>query len=303
MQDEEGKKKSYETMMDKVARMQATTAERTRLKREEEEAKIIPLPIWPNHFRGVPNGVLRSALFGAIKRGARSFQDNIIKSTLNGLIISHTGPQLDQADLDVWEQCLHLASIQGVETRIEFTAYSFLKAIGRATGGRNSEWLMGAFRRLAASVVQTQDENATYAGALIHHLGRDEKTGRHIIQLNPQITRLYKPGWTQIDWDQRSKLRGHPLAQWLHGFYSTHADPYPMKVETLHKLSGSENDALFSFRQKLRDAFNALSTEIGWSYTIDDAGLVHLNRTPTLSQTRHLIRKATKEEKAKKPKR
>ncbi|MBV5310124.1 MAG: Replication initiator protein A [Chromatium okenii] len=297
-------------MMEKVARMHATTAERERVKRAEEEAKraekeakIIPLPIWPSHFRGVPNGVLRSALFGAIKRGPRSFQDNVIKSSLNGLIISHTGPQLDQADLDVWEQCLHFASIQGVENRLEFTAYSFLKAIGRATGGRNSEWLMSVFRRLAASVVQTQDEHSTYAGPLIHHLGRDEKTGRHIVQLNPNITRLYKPGWTQIDWDQRNKLRGHPLAQWLHGFYSTHAEPYPMKVETLHKLSGSEAKKTFHFREELRDALTKLNKEFGWSYEIDNADLLHLNRTPTLSQTRHLIRKATKDKKPNKPKR
>ncbi|MFZ2391997.1 MAG: hypothetical protein WAW68_06085 [Rhodoferax sp.] len=38
----------------------------------------------------------------------------------------HTGPQLDQADLDVWEQCLHLARTGGLGTRIQFTAGGFL---------------------------------------------------------------------------------------------------------------------------------------------------------------------------------
>ena len=32
---------------------------------------VVQLPIWPESTRGVPNGVLRSALFGAIKKGAR----------------------------------------------------------------------------------------------------------------------------------------------------------------------------------------------------------------------------------------
>jgi len=27
------------------------------------------------------------------------------------------------------------------------------------------------------------------------------------------------------------------LAQWLHGFYASHAKPFPIKIETLHRLS------------------------------------------------------------------
>lgn len=31
--------------------------------------------------------------------------------------------------------------------------------------------------------------------------------------------------WTQIDWEQRQRLRGKPLASWLHSFYASHAEP------------------------------------------------------------------------------
>lgn len=34
---------------------------------------VVRLPLWPDVVRGVPNGVLRSALFGAIKKGARPY--------------------------------------------------------------------------------------------------------------------------------------------------------------------------------------------------------------------------------------
>jgi hypothetical protein len=34
---------------------------------------VMQLPFWPESTRGVPNGVLRSALFGAIKKGARPY--------------------------------------------------------------------------------------------------------------------------------------------------------------------------------------------------------------------------------------
>ncbi len=36
-------------------------------------ARVIQLPLWPEAVRGVPNSVLRSALFGAIKRGRRAY--------------------------------------------------------------------------------------------------------------------------------------------------------------------------------------------------------------------------------------
>ena len=49
-------------------------------------------------------------------------------------------------------------------------------------------------------------------------------------------------------------LRGQQLAQWLHSFYSTHADPHPIKVETIRRLCGSENKDLFGFRRDLREA-------------------------------------------------
>lgn len=101
------------------------------------------LPLWPEATRGVPNAVLRSALFGAIRKGRRAFQQRVQKATVDGVKMIHTGPTLDQADLDVWEQCLQLARESGLGARIEFTAHAFLKAIGRSTGRSQHEWLKG----------------------------------------------------------------------------------------------------------------------------------------------------------------
>ncbi len=52
-----------------------------------------------------------------------------------------------------------------------------------------------------------------------------------------------RDSWTQIDWNIRRALIGHPLAQWLHGFYSTHAaKSIPYKAETLETShAGSES--------------------------------------------------------------
>ncbi|MFA7174924.1 MAG: plasmid replication initiator TrfA [Kiritimatiellia bacterium] len=258
-------------------------------------AKVVQLPLWANETRGVPNAVLRSALFGAIKRGRRAFMQRVAKASVDGLTVLQTGPQLDQSDLDVWEQCMHLAKDQGLGTRIEFTAHSFLKSIDRTTGKSQHEWLKGAFARLASSVVEIKDGKRAYFGAMIHHGTRDDDSGRYVIEINPAIAKLYgSDGWTAVEREQRLALKKQPLAQWLHGFYSTHASPYAFKIETLHKLCGSETSELRSFTQTLKKSLAAVCAETGWTWNIDESGLVHVKKLAIGTQKRHLARKAKK---------
>jgi hypothetical protein len=199
----------------------------------------VQLPLWAEVCRGVPNSVLRSALFGVVRRGPRSFQQRVQKASVEGIKIIHTGPQLDQADLDVWEQALQLARTGGLGCRIQFTASQFLKSIGRDNGKSQHEWLKGAFARLAASVVEIKDGHRAYFGAILSHGGRDDQTGRYVIEMNPKFIELYGlDGWSSVEFDQRMALKKRPLAQWLHGYYSSHAKPFPVKVETCTGCAG-----------------------------------------------------------------
>lgn len=259
-------------------------------------AEVIRLPVWTDTVRGVPNAALRSALFGAIRRGRRTFLQGQKLTSVNGLTVLFTGPRLDQADLDVWEQCLHLARTEGLGCRIHFSAHGFLKAIDRSTGKSQHEWLKNAFRRLAASVVEIQDGRRAYFGPMLHHGARDNATGQYVIEINPAIRSLYGAGgWSQVDWAVRKALAGQPLAQWLHGFYTTHAEPYPYKVETLHGLCGSEMEQLFHFRAELRNALDAVQAAGGIvSWTIDADDLVHVEPVRSAAQQRHLARRGRK---------
>lgn len=286
------------TLDKSLASLQAKMAARGEKKAPQEPqapARVVQLPLWPVPVRGVPNSVLRSALFGAIKRGRRAYQERVQKATVEGLKVIHTGPTLDQADLDVWEQCLQLARETGLGAQIEFNAHSFLKAIGRNTSGANHEWLKGAFARLATSLVEIEDGPRAYWGALLHHGSRDSETGRYVIEINPKILALFGyGGWTQIEWQERQALKGQPLSQWLHGFYSSHAKPHGYKVETIRKLCGSDTGELKKFRQSLRKALDALAAVTGWAWTIDGNDLVQVEKAPTRSQQRHLAKKAAK---------
>ena len=248
--------------------------------RQEREAIAAGLPDWPEKARGIPNGALRSSLFGVVRKGARDYLKRQKIASVDGLTLVFNGPRLTQYHLDVWEQCLHIARVDGTGKIIRFTAYSFLKSIGRSTGKSDREWLKGALLDLASSVVEISDGRKAYFGPLIHHGVRDEVTKEYIIEINPRLALLYGvDGWTRIEYAQRQALRKQPLAQWLHGFYSTHAQPYAYKVETIKRLCGSETKELFHFRAELRDALGKLSNTTGWSCSINGQDLVRIGKT------------------------
>lgn len=247
---------------------------------------------WKEPYRGVPNAILRSSLFGAIGRGKRAINIASPMASLKGFIITHSGPQLDQADLDVWEHCLHLSRLSMLGHSFKVSAHRFLKAIGRATGKSQREWLKDSFMRLLESTITVTDGEITYAGHLIHDYLRNEKTGLHYITINPNIVKLYGDGkWTLFEWKDRMALRSHPLAQWLHGFYSTHAKSFSYKVETIHKLCGSNSKNVTDFRKDIRKAFAFMDTAIGWKGEINDEGHITMTRPTSPSQQRHLLHK------------
>lgn len=252
-------------------------------------AKVIQLPLWPEAKRGVPNAVLRGALFAAIHKDRQYMRRKELIATQDGVTIKYTGEQLDQADLDVWEQVLHLARTQALGAKCYFTAHGILKALGRQTGKTAHEWLEFSLIRLAANAVEITAGQRMYFGSLIEGGVRDKDTGRYVVEINPKLAAFYgRTQWTQTDWEQRQQLRGKPLALWLHGFYATHAAPNALTVAYLHKLSGSQTKQLWKFKQNLTRALRDLEAAGALkSFEIRD-NLVHVRTVPSKSQQRHL---------------
>jgi len=268
----------------------AETAEQQAAQEPRGPAKVIQLPLWPEAKRGAPNAVLRAALFGAIQgKGRRFLLRKELIATQDGVTIRYTGGQLDQADLDVWEQVLHLARTQALGTKCYFTAHGFLKALGRSTGKQNHVWLEEALDRLSATSVSITSGRLTYFGSLIEEGVRDEDTGKYVVVINPKLAKFYgRTQWTQIDWQQRQALRRKPLALWLHGFYASHAAPYPLTVAYLHKLSGSQTKRLRKFKENLTQALRDLQDAGAIkAFEIRD-DLVHVWTIPSPSQQKHL---------------
>ena len=159
--------------------------EQERIQKAQQRAQVVQFPLWPEPARGVPNSALRGALFGAVQGKNRQALKRELLPVQEGVEIRFTGWQLDQSDLDVWEQALHLSRLHPLGTRCEFTVYAFLKALGRKTGKSQHEQLKDSFARLNACSVEITHNGMTYFGSLIEGGARDEQTGLYCIQVNP----------------------------------------------------------------------------------------------------------------------
>ena len=264
-------------------------------------ANIIQLPLWPEPVRGAPNTFLRSALFAAIQGKGRQPLKSQLLGSMQGITVKFTGWQLDQSDLDVWEQAVHEARRHPLENICHFTANGFLKAMGRCNGKAQYKWLDEAITRLVACAVEIRQDSRVFTGSLLSSCARDEATGVYKLTLDRETIKLYtSESWTGIEWEQRQTLKGKPLALWLHGFYSSHAAPFAMKVETLRELSGSANKNPRAFKQKLKQAFANLKEITGITGTIDD-DLVTVDRQPSPAQAKHIVQKATNKRRKKQP--
>jgi len=257
-----------------------------------ERENIPLLPEWPDNTRGVPNICLRSALFGVIRRGRRRAVKGESVAAVKGLDIRYTGWRLDQGDFDVMAHALHLVAkySQNATTNgfVQFTAKGFLRGIGRKHGKSGREWLKDSFRRLTASALEIKLEDSrkprpnsiTYVGSLIDEFYYNAHDQTYSLKVNPKLAGIFETGWTQLQWQQRLNLKTD-LAKWLHGFYSSHRSPYPIKVATLMRLCGSECYRLVDYRRSLRAAMNEINRVGAISaWKIDQEDKVHVNRLP-----------------------
>lgn len=294
--------KKLDDLLARIPELQARAkqrAERAPLPGAPLPKNVVQLPLWPEPVRAVPNGFLRSALFGAIAKGRRRYINGEDLAAVDGVTIRYKGERLDQGDLDVWESVLHAVRLQELGGQCRLTSYALLKLMGKTDTGKNRVTLQNRIERLVANAVTVKQGRYTYIGGLVDEAYKDEETQEWVIVLNPKLRALYGADqFTQIEWTVRHALDGQPLAQWLHGFYASHAKPFPLRMETLLKLAGSEDANPRSAQQTLRKALDAVADASaahgeGFSYNIR-GDLVHVERKAQGAQRRHLAKKAAK---------
>ena len=263
-----------------------------------ERKKLLHLPVIPQETRPAVNVIANSALFAAVQGKDRQLLHKRLLDTQDGVEIIFSGEQFNQDDHDVLMQLVYAASRYELGTPVTVSAHSLLKALGRGTSGKEHNQLKAEIDRLVHGTIQLKTKRFDYVGHLIDDAQQDKETKFWTYRANPTLGKFYDVGnYTLIDWEERKALKGKDLARWVQLQLSTHARPFPMKVETIRRLSGSRTKTLFHFREKLRIALNDLKANGSiTSWQIDTSDLVHVDRgdATSASQQRHLAKPTTR---------
>lgn len=245
-------------------------------------------------YTPTPNALIRSALFGVLNlRAKRQYLERQELISYGDVQVTQTGPQLSQDDFDVWAQCVKVAveaanlpKVHGgpipPDEPIRFHITPFVKALGKIPNGSNIETVDKTLERLSSVVIRVKQGRQTVFGPLIQRGAKDEETGLYSLLINPDFRAIFtdRDTITFIDTEQRKGIKGQ-LARWMHSFYSTHKEPYPLKLQTLRDLSGSTTKAIRNFRQDTKQALQELARATGWVCSLED-DLVHITKPKQL---------------------
>ncbi len=265
---------------------------------KSEKAKLLRLPVIPQETRPAVNVIANSSLFAAVQGKDRLDLKKCLLDTQDGVDIIFTGEQFNQDDHDVLMQLVYLASHHELGQPVTVSAHALLKALGRGTSGKEHKQLKAEIDRLVTGTIQLKTKRFDYIGHLIDDAQQDKETKFWTYRANPTLRKFYDvDNYTLIDWESRKALKGKDLARWLQLQLASHARPFPMKVETIRRLSGSRAKELYGFRQKLKLALEDLKARgIITSWQIDAGDLVHVDRgdAASASQQRHLAKPANR---------
>lgn len=236
----------------------------------EEINNISCLPYAPLGKRIIPHDLIRSALFTVVNKTVKRDYFQRAKISTYGIVdITYTGEELRQDDEDVLMQILSL--YKGENFCVEFQPYTFLKEMDWPARTQYRDKLIENLNRLSATNLSFYNKKTKtgYSLSLIRKFEWQDLSGEKIkkwkVWLEPEMTRLFENNrFSKIIWEQRKKL--NPLAKWLHAFYSSHAEPYPVSVETIRDICGSKTKGLSDFRKKLRLSLTEL-VQVGFLET------------------------------------
>jgi len=243
------------------------------------------MPAWPETLRCVPNEILRSALFNAKNRNMKRIylHEQDIAVLFNGRI-TFTGWELRQDDETVWMQLIHLAKQVPPGEPVEFSPRRFCESIGWAICEKSYVRLRGCLTRMQAnslSVYSDRLKSGISLSMVPKFAWQDSERSalkKYRVQVAPELVALFDGGhFSRIEWEQRLSLPVG-VATWLHGYFSTHKAPYPVKLETIKQGCGITVGHPKKLRDIVADALGEL-VQVGFLESFEIVGdVVHVRR-------------------------
>lgn len=236
---------------------------------------------WPPVSFGIPNAVLRSALFGIQReRGGIGLIDDMIL-VYSGNIIRYTGPCLNQDDSLVWQIIIRAArqSMTPMGGLVQLSTNEILNALERTDGGANFTWLKSCMERLTKAYISIETESEETRSHLLIGYKVDKKTKKISVGISSLLYPLFASDLTDVDVLRKTKLKSQ-LTRWLHDFYSSHSEPYNYSVEKIKELSRSTKQTS-KFKKMIEESIEELKECVPplfakSSYLNKDTNLLHI---------------------------
>lgn len=202
---------------------------------------LATLPSFADDLRAIPNHLARSPLFAPVRPGRRELRQDELLPSPQGVQIHYTGPQLDQADCDVFMQLIAEQRGRHVGEPVQIVRQTFLHSIGRQTGGSDYAWLQDTLRRLQSAHVRIENERYIMTAQLLGKVVEDKIDATFHVVMDRDIVEMFAPSARSlVDWPKRMRIeRRVDLAKWLQNFLSSHADRQQFhSLENLRVWSG-----------------------------------------------------------------
>lgn len=103
---------------------------------------------------------------------------------------------------------------------------------------------------------------------------------KYRVQVAPQLVELFGTDhFTRVEWEQRLALPVG-IATWLHGYYASHREPFPVKLDTIKRGAGITTERAAKVRELIEKALAEL-VNVGFLKSWEIVGeLVHVKRAP-----------------------
>jgi hypothetical protein len=236
---------------------------------EAASEELRQLDFFTGPYRGLPNVVVRSALFGC--RTSRAICPRTVVAGWKGAEISYEGISLNQRDESVWMQLIQYWMWSRPESyRVRFRGSDMLRDLSWGAKGKKGGLSGHAYTRLRESLYRLRSINMSLSlpkegrvysvvDGLINELTFAEEApdiGFISCVLNKNYVSIYATQLTRIRWETRLRLRCG-LPSWLHRYILSHTSPHFVSLDKLHALCGISAERKH-FRRPLRKAMDEL---------------------------------------------
>lgn len=216
------------------------------------------LPGWPEGQRAMPNEILRSALFTCRNRNQpRLFMKDAEIAVIGDGTVIYRGEELRQDDELVWLHLMHLVKKLPLGECVEFTPYSFVRALGWPINGQSYQRLRVCLSRMQATAIRIQSKRlGCFISVSLVQMFKSknelmENLNRWQVWVGKEMRLLFDEEFlTRMNWETRKSLPDG-IASKLFGYWSSHREPFPVRISTLQSLCGS-GMTMKHFREELK---------------------------------------------------